>query len=251
MDRSLCMPYFSGFIAFSAFVITLFGATYCDFLTFTSNETVTIQGVADTVTLEFGIWFYRGWSYLIGSEGEVYVFETCWNYPEGTVYDTNWKSAKAFNTMALIIGGVVSCVTLFAACSAPSKKIFQIAGMSNMVCCLFTGLSLLLLNSNACNNNLNVEAFKLAFPLVKLTFPDTCTVGVGAKTTISGTVLWFVAAIAACMSGPNPRGEAAEDLVKEDLVPVDGEEVPEQAAEDLVKEEPAPVDGGEVPEQAV
>jgi hypothetical protein len=251
MDLLIFMPYFSGFIAFGAFVITLFGATYCDFLTFTSNETVTIQGVTDTVTLEFGVWYYRGWSYVIGSEGEVYVFETCWNYPEETVYDANWKSAKAFNTMALIIGGMVVFVTMFAACSAPSKKIFQIAGMSNMVCCLFTGLSLLLLNSNACNNNLNVETFELAFPVLNLTFPDTCTMGVGAKTTISATVLWFVAAIAACMSGPNPQGEAADDLVKEEPVPVVGGEAPEQAAEDLVKGESAPVDGGEVPEQAV
>jgi hypothetical protein len=71
----------------------------------------------------------------------------------------------------------------------PSKKIFQIAGMFNMACCLFTGVSLLLLNSNACNNNLNVATFELAFPLLDLTFPDTCTMGVGAKTTISATVL--------------------------------------------------------------
>ena len=112
----------------------------------------------------------------------VVVFDTCWNYPEGTVYDTNWKSAKAFNTMSLTIGGIVAFVTLFAACMKPSKKIFQIAVMFNMVCCLFTGLLLLLLNSNACNNNLNVATFELAFPLLDLTFPDTCTMGVGAKT---------------------------------------------------------------------
>ena len=136
--------YFSSLVAVSAFVITLFGATYCDFLTFTSNETVPIQGVTDTITLEFGVCFYCGWSYLVTSEGEVVVFDTCWNYPEGTVYDTNWKSAKAFNTMSLTIGGIVAFVTLFAACMKPSKKIFQIAGMFNMVCCLFTGLLLFL-----------------------------------------------------------------------------------------------------------
>ena len=88
--------------------------------------------------------FYCGWSYLVTSEGEVVVFDTCWNYPEGTVYDTNWKSVKAFNTMSLTIGGIVAFVTLFAACMKPSKKIFQIAGMFNMVCCLFTGLLLFL-----------------------------------------------------------------------------------------------------------
>jgi hypothetical protein len=41
------MSYFSGLVTVSAFIITLFGDTYCDFLTFTSNETVTIQGVTD------------------------------------------------------------------------------------------------------------------------------------------------------------------------------------------------------------
>ena len=166
---------------------------------------------------------------MVSSEGEVYVFETCYKYPEATICDANWKSAKAFNTMAMIIGGIVAILTLVAGCIHQSKKIFQIFGMLYIVCCLFTGLSLLLLNSNVCNNNLNIAAFELAFPLLDLSFPDTCTMGVGAKTTISATVLWFVAAIAVCMSGLNPQGEVAEDLVKEDLGPVDGGEVPEQA----------------------
>jgi len=43
------------------------------------------------------------------------------------------------------------------------------------------------------------------------------------------TVLGFVESVAACMSGPNPQGEAAEDLVKEEPAPVDDGEIPEQA----------------------
>ena len=70
MDLSLCMSYFSGLIAVSAS-----SSPYSAPLTFTSNETVTIQDVTDTVTLEFGVWFFRGWSYLITSEGEVVLFE--------------------------------------------------------------------------------------------------------------------------------------------------------------------------------
>jgi hypothetical protein len=185
----------------------------------------------DAVPLEYGIWFYRGWSSLVSSSGEVYVFEMCYKYPEGTIYDVHWKSTKAFNMIALIIGGIVAILTLAAGCAHHSKKMFQIFGMLYMVCCLFTGLLLLLLNSNACKNNLNVAVFEQTFPLLNLTFPDTCTMGVGAKTTISTTVLWFVAAIAVCMLGPT--------------LPSDGNN------EDLVKKEPVPVDGGNVPEQAV
>jgi hypothetical protein len=222
--------FFSGFIASCAFVITLFGATYCNFFTFTSNKTITVQGVTDAVTLEYGIWYYQGWSSLVSSSGEVCVFETCYKYPEGTIYDANWKSTKAFNTIALIIGGIMVILTLAAGCAHHSKKMFQIFGMLYKVCCLFTGLLLLLLNSNACDNNLNVAVFKQTFPLLNLTFPDTCTMGVGAKTTISRTVLWFVAAITVYMSDPTPPSDGDnEDLVKEELVPVDGGDVPEQA----------------------
>ena len=243
-----CTPYFSGFIAFCAFVITLVGACWCNFLTFTSNEK---NKNDDAVTLEFGIWFYRGWSSAVSSSGEVYVFESCYDYPEETVYDANWKSAKAFNTMALIIGvgGIAMSCALLAGCVEPTRRMFQISGTLNMVCCLFTGLSLLLLNSNACNNNLNVAVFELAFPLLNMSFPDTCTMGVGAKTTITATVLWFVAAISACMSGPNLPVQvtdevvADKDLVKEDLGPV------EPAPERVVKEDLSPVEAA--PEQAV
>jgi len=52
-----------------------------------------------------------------------------------------------------------------------SKKIFKIAGMFNMVCCFFTGLSLLLLNNNAFNNNVNVATLERAFPLLARTAP--------------------------------------------------------------------------------
>ncbi|KAL3779668.1 hypothetical protein ACHAW5_008689 [Stephanodiscus triporus] len=234
MDRSLCMPYLSGFVAFSAFFLILFGATWCNFLTFTSNETFTnSEGVESAVTLEFGIWYRRGWSAVSSEDGEMYVFETCYFYPEGTAYDANWKSAKAFNTMALCIGGIATFATLLAGCVHPTKKMFQIGGMFHMVCCIFTGLSLLLLNSNVCNNNLLVKEFERAFPLLDLTFPETCSMGVGAKTTISATVLWFVAAILACKSGPAAPSAVTDDVVagdiKEEPVPVTGEEVPEQA----------------------
>lgn len=233
------MPYFSGFIAFCAFVITLFGACWCNFLTFTSNQTIK-KGlfkdklIDDAVTLEYGIWFYRGWYSSVSSSGEVYVFESCYDYPEDTVYDANWKSAKAFNTMALIIGvgGIAMSFALLAECVKPTRMMFQLGGALDMVCCLFTGLTLLLLNSNACNNNLNIAVFERAFPMLDMTFPDTCTMGVGAKTTISATVLWFVAAISALMSGPTLPVQVAEevatdkDVVKDDLGPV---EAPEQA----------------------
>ena len=226
------MPYFSGFMAFCAFIVTLFGTSYCNFLTFSQS----IEGVEDPIVLHYGIWWYRGWAAVSTTEGN-YILETCFAYDDDTVIDSKWKSARAFSTMALIIGGAASIWSLCAGCLHPSKKMFQMTGVLYMVCCFFTGMILLMLESNACKKNENVAAFENAFRILDVNFQDSCSMGAGAKTTISATVLWFVAAIASCKSEPlqdyqDGRAVVSEDLAKEEPVPV---------SENLAKEEPVPV----------
>ncbi len=236
-------------MAFCAFIITLFGASYCNFLTFSQS----IEGVEDPYVLHYGVWWYRGWAAVSTTEGN-YLLETCFAYDENTVIDSKWKSARAFSTMALIIGGAASTWSLCAGCLQPSKKMFQMTGMLYMVCCFFTGMTLLMLESNACKNNEDVAAFEKAFPRLGINFQDSCSMGAGAKTTISANVLWFVAAIASCKSeplqdGPDGRdvqdGPDGRDVVSEDLA----KEVPVPASDDFSKEEPVPA--GEFPEPAV
>jgi len=232
------MPYFSGFMAVSAFIITLFSAAYCNFITFTSEE-----GGESPVVLHYGIWWYRGWAAVQTSEG-TYLLETCYSYDEDTEIDPKWKTARAFNTMAIIIGCLASFWTMCAGCLKPSKRMFQVTGVLYMAVCFFTGMSLLMLESNACKANENVEEFKDTFRALNLTFGETCSIGPGSKSVIAATVLWFVAAIASCKSEPfqeSPNGEGGDDRVspdgKEESVPTpDG------------KEESVPA--GEIPEQA-
>ncbi len=170
------------------------------------------------------------------------VLETCNLYPEGTVFDSKWKSAKAFSTMALVIGGTLTFWAVLAGCLPSSKKMFQMGGSVYMVCCLFTGLSLLLLDSNACNKNLMMmEVSTAATTLV--TFPDTCTMGPGAKSTIAATVLWFAAAIAACKTEQRQRkpiATVAHDVTYTRTTGADGTAV---VSETVVKGEPVPLGG--------
>ncbi|KAL3823505.1 hypothetical protein ACHAXA_010827 [Cyclostephanos tholiformis] len=231
------LPIFSGFMAFSAFIITLFGASYCNFVTFCQTSPI----VDEPAILHYGIWWYRGWVAVSDSNGS-YIVESCLAYDGDTVIDSNWKAARAFNTLALIFGIVVGSWATCVGCTNPSKKMFQATGALYMLVCFFTGMSLLLLQSNACKANESVAVFEESFPLI-LTFQDTCSLGAGAKTTIAATVLWFVAAVASCMSEPN--NEDGGDVVSSDRIAPADKEV---SADEKVEEDLAPA-GEEVPEK--
>lgn len=59
-------------------------------------------------------------------------------------------------------------------------------------------MSLLLLDSNACNNNVMVGGVVKAYP--NLDFGESCNMSSGAKSVISATVFWFAAGLAALRS---------------------------------------------------
>ena len=125
---------------------------------------------------------------------------------KGTNIDSYWRTARAFSTMAIIIGGVVTFWALLAPCLSPSKRSFKTFGMAYMICCLFIGLSLLLLNSTACHDNnligkLSEQAANSALN-VELSFPESCSMGPGANCTIAAVVLWFVAGVASLRANP-------------------------------------------------
>jgi hypothetical protein len=235
------MPYFSGFMALCAFIITLFGASYCNFITFCQTSPV----VEEPAILHYGIWWYRGWAAVSSADGD-YIYETCYGYDEDTIIDSNWKCARAFNTLALIFGICAASWSCCAGCVQPSKRMFQATGAFYMLVCFFTGMTLLLLQSNACKANENIAVFENTFPMLDITFQDTCSLGVGAKTTIAATVLWFVAAIASCMSKPiedEDGGDAQVSPIKEeggDVHEVSSEKVKEDIAP--AKEDLAPCD---------
>jgi hypothetical protein len=203
MDK-FCLTLIPGIFAAAAFIVTLFGGIYCRFLTISS-----IPGTEEEepVTLQFGIWYYQSWVLVDSDEGPV-AYQTCYKYPDATVFDAKWKSAKAFSTMAMIIGAIVGCLTLCAGCLYPTRKMYFAASMAYMICCLFTGLTLLMLDSNACNNN---ELVNQLAESEDITFQDSCSAGIGAKCILSSTVMWFAAAIGMLVAKPPQRSRVNTD----------------------------------------
>jgi len=245
MNVKFWLSFLPGVLASAAFIVTLFGGVYCKFLSFTPD----IDGADDSITLNFGIWYYQSYAIVESPTQGTLLMQTCFNYPEETVFDAKWKSAKAFSTMALIIGGVLAFWSLLAGCFYPTKHFYLAAGCIYMVCALFTGLSLLLLDSNACsstNNSVMTQLQELS-AIVDYVFPESCSMGVGAKCTIAATVMWFVAALAAIVVEPPQRGPITTETHEVTYTKTTGPDGTAVVSENVVKGEPIPV-GGQVEE---
>jgi len=171
------------------------------------------------------------------------------NYPDGVNIDSKWRSARAFSTMTLIIGGVVTFWALLAGCLYPSKQTYKAGGMIYMLCCLFSGLSLLLLDSNACNSVMTTLQDQTQD--VNLTFPSSCAMAAGAKCAIAATVMWFVAAIAALKVDPPERSPITVETHDVTYTKTTGADGAAMVSENVVKGEPIAVGGQEKAEEAV
>ena len=76
-----------------------------------------------------------------------------------------------------------------------------------------------------------------------VTFPNTCTMGPGAKSTIAATFLWFAAAIAACKTEPRQRKPIATETHDVTYTRTAGADGTVVVSEAVVKGEPVPLGG--------
>ena len=235
----------------------------CDFIKFTDTSTDT-----DPVSLQFGrkcmafrlyisvdgtfishtyyipdnlyaVWRYQGWSFVAQSGG-AYIFESCNYYPEGQEIDATWKTAQAFAIMSFIFGFFLMIGSCVFACAQDNTNVSTRGWLAPfyLLLTLFQGLSLLFMNSNACNSNVQV---KYQTETTYAEFPETCSLNTGANLIISATVLWFAAAVssfgAARMAKTDQGGEDAQaDLDAEladkvEAAKVDNEEEAAKGAE--------------------
>uniref|UniRef100_A0A7S2KX59 Claudin n=1 Tax=Skeletonema marinoi TaxID=267567 RepID=A0A7S2KX59_9STRA len=235
-----------GVLAIIASILCLFGGTWCKFISFTE-----VNNSTDPVTLSYGIWNYLGYSTRNTISGEQVMMESCNYYPDNSVIiDTEWRSARAFSALTIIIGGLVTFWLVLSWCMRGfsgdrGKSLFRCAGMMYMLCCLFQGLTLLLMTSNACYNNGMVElsATALQNSLINFSgeFPTTCTMAGGGKATIAAVVMWFLAALASLKVEPpqrDPITVETHDITYTKNQQADGTQV---VTETVVKGTPVPV----------
>ena len=248
------------------------GTMRCDFIKFTDTSTDT-----DPVSLQFGrkwwgysiyqrwificytykpcyfyiltnpvisgaVWRYQGWSWL-ASGGGLYVFESCLYYPEEQEIDATWKTAQAFAIITFIWGFFVMIASCVFGCAQGENGPANVStarawvAPNYLLLTIFQGLTLLLLNSNACNDNFLVEEANDTNPAE---FPETCSLNTGANLIISATVLWFAAALASFSSARAAKqesgGEADADVELADKAEAAEAETGEEAAKEAEAE---------------
>lgn len=182
--------------------------------------------------------------------------QSCVYYPANSVIvDTNWRSARAFSALTIIIGGLTTfwmVVSWFLRGfysgsrkgQSRGKSMLKCAGFMYMLCCLFQGLTLLLMNSNACHNNGMVQLTSTALNNNLFSvgeFPSSCTMSSGGKASIAAIVIWFLAAMAALKVEPprsNPITVQSHDVTYTKNTQADGTQV---VTETVVKGVPVPV----------
>merc|ERR1711971_944334 len=134
----------------------------CNFIKFTDTS-----GTSDPISLQFGIWYYRFWSLVTSVDG-TFIFESCHEYPDFVDLDASWKAARAFSALAAIFGIAIFLSSIVSSCVSSARDALVHGWMAPayLLTATFQGLSLLLLNSNACKNNLQIK------DLEYITFPD-------------------------------------------------------------------------------
>ena len=121
--------------------------------------------------------------------------------------DSKWKAARAFDAIVLIGGLIYIILGAISSCCGPTKveRPDNIVGVCLLLLSLFSGLTLLVLDSSLCKDNV------LLGEISRFTFNNQCELSTGANCIMSATVFWFVAALCSLMA---TRGKSEDDEVE-------------------------------------
>ncbi|KAL7427739.1 hypothetical protein ACHAXM_000980 [Skeletonema potamos] len=181
----------------TAFILNLIGTMRCQFLRF--------ESVDGNLTRHFGLWWYGHYAFVT-TGAQAWLYEGCFPYPDMVAMDSKWKAARAFDVIVLIGGLIYVFLGAVSAC-APSGKVerpHSIVGVCLLFLCFFSGLTLLVLDSTLCKNNI------LLGELGRIVFNDQCELSTGANCFISATVFWFVAALCTLFASRSKNDENDE-----------------------------------------
>mmetsp|Transcript_23394 Transcript_23394/g.36756 ORF Transcript_23394/g.36756 Transcript_23394/m.36756 type:complete len:118 (+) Transcript_23394:390-743(+) len=102
---------------------------------------------------------------------------------------------------------VAACVSL---CQRSKKMTYGWEPPLYFVICIAQGLTLLMFSSDACHDNALVKSQDELLGSA-ITFPSDCSMGTGAKLTISSAVFFFVSAVLASVAYKAERQEMEEE----------------------------------------
>ena len=99
----------------------------------------------------------------------------------------------------------------FQGCMSTKRHVsFRTGAIGYLLCCLFAGLSLIVLDSNLCKSNTIIDALANTVGGTE-SLQETCSMSQGAKSTIASTVLFFVAAVGTGLLHPAQKKKDEDD----------------------------------------
>lgn len=169
----------------------------CDFSKLTGAMVSQIALNPDVPWLEVGIGAFRE-PRLDTKSGhwEVVYTGACYSYPETVPQDSYWTAAKAFDFLALVLGGGGTFFLWFSTCCIFSRATWRWAGYEVALAAFFQALSFLWFKTAMCHSsNSNCELFW------------------GSKADIVSTVFWTVSALSIFVYYPIPKDREGGDGV--------------------------------------
>lgn len=201
-------------------VVLLFIGTTCNFVQFKSTTPIAPTAEnSENIVLEFGLYYYRPWDLSRdNSTLSSPATDSCEMYSATLDIDSTWRAARVFMVTAVILGGSIIFMDIFNGCLSMKRDQSYTQGVVlYAICCLCSGLSLMLLNSKLCQANDVVN--ELNKSMTGITFEETCTISQGGKATIASCVLWLVCAVMAVVLHPSPKKENTLDSLDEPFIP--------------------------------
>lgn len=122
--------------------------------------------------------------------------------------DGAWKAARAFSVVAFVLGLLLLLSSLFSCCDGFRTLAFGCEAPLYLLLSLSLGLTLLLLDSDACDDNALVKEVELRRE--NLEFPETCGISQGARLVISAMSFYLVAAVLSFMAHKEEEEEMKE-----------------------------------------
>jgi len=183
------------------------GTFRCNFIQFAATS-----GTSDPISFELGIWYYRYWDLVLSTSGN-FILESCHGYDDYVEMDDSWKAARAFSILTIIFAIIILVAICISACANSRNVTSAWEAPLYILTAISEGLTLLFLNSNACRKDFLVQIDETALNNLGagVSFPETCSMGAGAKFTISSTVFFFVAAVSSYVAHGAEKGEIKEE----------------------------------------
>ena len=175
----------------TAFVLSLISTFDCGLGLVKFSSTVGTP----SIDRHFGLWWYG--HYEMNESLNMVTYEGCRPYHDLLDIDSKWSAARAFNILTLVGGFtwlVVDTLTMFVRGTAKPQSIWMVNLL--LLNCFFSGLTLIALDSNMCNNNELVTINELE----GYEFNGHCELSSGANLVIASTVIWFVASLCKLMA---------------------------------------------------